>query len=299
MIINVLGVPIFYGCDREGVNLGPDTLREHGLLDILKENNKIFDLGNIYVPKVSHENKFAEHKNMKYLAAIVETNKNLAHAVYASLASKSFPFVVGGDHSLGLGSLSGAAKYFNDDLGVVWVDAHGDINTHLTTPSGNVHGMPLSAAMGIGHNLLTDLYFSGRKIDPSKVFIVGARDLDKGEMELIRNLKINVWTTNDIKSIGIKAFLEDFKNRLTQLNINNLHLSFDIDSLDSSFVPGTGTPVSKGINMKESKEILSGLFATNIIRSMDFVEFNPLLDEEHETLRNCKELLAHIAKLIK
>ncbi|MEQ8154399.1 MAG: arginase [Clostridiaceae bacterium] len=299
MIINVIGVPTYYGCDKQGVDLAPDTLRENGLLHILKKGNKVFDLGNIYMPKMSDINKFKQHKHMKYLSAIVETNRNLAHSVYSSLAANSFPFIVGGDHSLGLGSLSGASRFFKNDLGVVWIDAHGDINTHLTSPSGNIHGMPLSAAMGIGHKLLTDLYFSGRKIDPNKVFIVGARDLDKGERALIRKLQINFWTTKDIKSIGIRAFLEDFANRVKNAEINNLHLSFDIDSLDSSIVPGTGTPVMKGFAMTEMKEILSGIFSTSLIRSMDFVEYNPLLDVNHRTLNHCRELIQHIANLIK
>lgn len=299
MEINTIGVPIFYGCDIEGVNLGPNTLRENGLLQILKNNNNVvFDLGNIYVPNIPIEDKYKEHANMKYLSAIVETNRNLAHAVYASLSSNSFPFVIGGDHSLGLGSLSGASRYFKDDLGVIWVDAHGDINTHITTPSGNVHGMPLAAGMGLGHNLLRDLYFHGRKIDPRKVFILCARDLDKGELELITELNINVWTTKDIKSIGVRAFLEDFNNRISQISINNLHLSFDIDSLDSALVPGTGTPVTEGMNKKEIKNILSGIFATSKVRSMDFVEFNPLLDKDSETLNNCIDILKHISTLI-
>lgn len=300
MEINTIGVPIFYGCDIEGVNLGPNTLRENGLLKILKKsNNIVFDLGNIYVPELLVEDKFKEHENMKYLSAIVETNRNLAHAVYASLSSNSFPFVIGGDHSLGLGSLSGASRYFKDDLGVIWVDAHGDINTYLTTPSGNVHGMPLSAAMGLGHAVLRDLYFRGRKIDPKKVFIICARDLDQGELDLITELNINVWTTKDINSIGVTAFLEDFNNRLSNININNIHLSFDIDSLDSSLVPGTGTPVHDGMNIKDIKNILAGVFSTSKVRSMDFVEFNPLLDKESVTLNNCLEILEHVSALIK
>lgn len=299
MEINTIGVPIFYGCDIEGVNLGPNKLRENGLLQILSEgNNSVYDLGNLHVPTVSVEEKFKCHESMKYLSAIIDTNRNLAHAVYSSLSSNSFPLVIGGDHSLGLGSISGASKYFNDDLGVVWVDAHGDINTHLTTPSGNVHGMPLAAAMGIGHCDLVHLYFEGHKVKPEKVFILCARDLDQGELDLITELKINVWTTNRIKEMGIETFIEDFLSKIHNANVNNLHLSFDIDSLDSSYVPGTGTPVSEGLNLEEIKKILSSIFETTKVKSMDVVEFNPALDKDSITLDSVLEVIKYISKLI-
>ena len=226
-------------------------------------------------------------------------NKNLAHLVYSSLKSDSFPFIIGGDHSLGLGSLTGVSKFFGKDLAVIWVDAHGDINTPETSPTGNIHGMPLAAAMGLGHERLINLYFNGVKVKPENVYIVGARDLDEGEVKLIEEHKLNLWTSDDIKSKGMEVVVEELKSALKASGINNVHLSFDIDSLDSSLVPGTGTPVAQGPSLEEIKLLLSGIFSTQLIKSMDFVEFNPSIDKNDVTLNNCLDILKFIAKQIK
>lgn len=293
MDINIIGVPIYYGCDRKGVENGPNKLREKGLISIISQNclNKVFDFGNLNVEIVSEDKKYENHNKMKYLSPITELNKNLAHIVYSSLKGGSFPFVVGGDHSLGLGSLAGASKYFKDDLAVIWVDAHGDINTFDSSPSGNVHGMPLAASMGFGYKDLTNLYFHGRKIDPKKVFIICARDLDEGEQSLIKNEGLNVWSTNYIQNIGVEALMDEVYKKLDEIKVNNIHLSFDIDCLDSSLVPGTGTPVDSGMNFNEVKKILEKILETKKVRSMDFVEFNPEIDKDNITLNNCLDML--------
>ncbi|MDY7061841.1 MAG: arginase [Sarcina ventriculi] len=296
MNINMIGVPLFYGCDNPGVEKGPDTLRENNIIDIFKNNNnKIYDLGNLYVKHIDSCDKFADNKNMKYLSSVIDVNENLAQVIYNSLNANNFPLVIGGDHSLGLGSLAGVSKHFNGDFGVIWVDAHGDINTDLTSPSGNIHGMPLAASMGVGNKSLQDIYFKGRKVDPKKVFILCARDLDEGELELINSLKLNVWTSKSIKEKGIERCIEELLNRVYDLNIKNIHLSFDIDCANPDLVPGTGTPVKDGICMNEAKYIIDSLFKTKMIKSMDFVEFNPDI-EYTTTLNNCLDLLKCVAK---
>lgn len=294
MNINIIGVPLFYGCDKAGVENGPNALRQNGLIDILKNNNKVYDLGNLYIENVTIENKYATDNKIKYLAPIAEVTTNLAHSVFNSLSSDCFPFVIGGDHSLGLGSVAGARHFFGEDFGVIWIDAHGDINTHLTSPSGNVHGMPLAASMGIGPDTLKNIYFKGKKVDPSKVFILCARDLDEGELKLIEDLNISVWTTAKIQEKGVSKILTELLEKVT--NINNIHLSFDIDCLDSYLVPGTGTPVSKGMKLTEIEEMLKGILFTKKIKSMDFVEFNPEIDENSKTLDNCIKLLKTISE---
>jgi arginase len=283
MNINLIGVPIHLGCDINGVNLGPEKLREKDIINVIKNNNhQVYDLGNIFVKEEDEKNKFSSHKKMKYIDTIVEVNTNLAEKVYTSLNSGIFPFIVGGDHSLGLGSISGASKYYSD-LAVIWVDAHGDINTHETTPSGNVHGMPLAAAMGLGHEKLVDLYFHGIKVRRENVYIVGARDLDEGELHLIQELNLNLWTTEDIKTKGIETVIRELQKKLTESQIKNVHMSFDIDCLDKDLVPGTGTPVTKGLNISETKYLLKSLLETGLIKSMDFVELNALLDKDDST----------------
>lgn len=294
MNVSVIGVPIFLGCDREGVEFGPETLRENNIIDIIKNNgHTVYDLGNLHIPKVNKEDKFSSNNNMKYLSPIVEVNTNLAHQVYTSLAGGSFPFVVGGDHSLGLGSISGCSKYY-DNLAVVWIDAHGDINTPETSPTGNIHGMPLAAAMGIGYKDLINLYYEGIKVKPENVYIIGARDLDEGEVELINKFKINVWSTKDVKTKGYERVMEELYEDLKKKSLNNVHVSFDIDSIDATLVPGTGTPVNKGMSVEEVKYVLQFLMRTNYVKSMDFVELNSILDKNDATLNLALDLISCI-----
>ena len=293
MKINLIGVPLFYGCDKKGVELGPDELRNKGLLEILEKNHKVKDLGNINVEIISEDNKFTSNNKMKYLSAIQNTSEALAKDVYNSLSKDEFPLVVGGDHSLALGSVAGAGKYFGQDYGVIWIDAHGDINTDSTSPSGNVHGMPLAASMGIGNNALTNLYYNDKKVDLDKVFIFAARDLDQGELKLIEENKLNVWTIKDIKTKGLETCFSELLEKIK--NINNIHLSFDIDSIDPMYIPGTGTPVENGLTVKEAQNILKDLLKTKKIKSLDFVEFNPKLDDTDTTLNNCLAILNTIS----
>ena len=216
-------------------------------------------------------------------------NRNLAHLVYSALNSNSFAFVFGGDHSLGLGSVSGASR-FHDNLAVIWIDAHGDINTSETSPSGNSHGMILGAALGEGHPDLTNLYFKGQKVKPENTYIYGARDLDEGEVVLAEELNLNLYTMDRIKKEGIEKTLEDIMDKIKESKVDGIHLSFDIDSLDKRLVLGTGTPVDEGFSVDEIKTILKTFLDTKLVKSMDFVELNPKLDENDSTAKLCIEL---------
>lgn len=295
MKVNILGAPIFYGCDKKGVDNGPKVLRENGLLQILNKKNDVVDLGDIYVEDVNESYKYESHSSLKYLKQVADANNLLGEEVYKSLENDSFPLIIGGDHSIGLGSIAGASKYFGQDLGVIWVDAHGDINSPETSPSGNIHGMPLASSFGLGHEKLTNILFNGSKIKMENVFILGARDLDKGEIDLIESHNLNVWTFNTIKEKGLSTCLEEIILKINEKNLKNLHLSFDIDCLDPIFVPGTGTPVEDGFTIEGGKKILSVLIETGLVKSMDFVEFNPELDKTRKTLDNCLELLQIIS----
>jgi arginase len=216
----------------------------------------------------------------------------LAHQVYLTLKGNNFPLVVGGDHSLALGSISGVSRVYND-LAVVWVDAHGDINTDGTTGSGNIHGMPLAALMNIGHKDMTDLYFKGQKIKPENVFILGARDLDPGEMELIRENNLNVISADEINERGIDSVMTEVLDKIKDSDIDAIHLSFDLDFIDAGFVPGTGTPVSGGVSVEDTLELLKRFAMTGLMKSMDFVELNVLLDKNDKTANLAIELLDH------
>lgn len=296
MDINLIGVPIKYGCDRDGVQFGPDKLRELGIVDIIKKNNiNVYDMGNIYIPNISNDCKYKWHETAKYLEPIVEINTNLAHCVYSSLESNSFPFVLGGDHALAMGSIAGASRYFNE-MAVIWVDAHTDMNSIESSPSGNVHGMPLAASMNIGHPSFTNLYYKGIKVKPQNVYIIGARSMDPGEIELAKQLNINLFTMDKINSQGLENILDYTINCIKSSNVDGVHLSFDIDVMDPEIVPGTGVPENYGIDLMQAKLILDRILSCRFITSMDFVEYNPLLDIDDKTSKVCIELLEFIFK---
>ncbi|MBB6714725.1 arginase [Clostridium gasigenes] len=300
MNISIISMPLFYGCDNPGVENGPKVLRDNNLINIFKKNHNVTDMGDVYVEHADAINKYVANKKMKYLDEVINANIELANKVYSALENNTLPITIGGDHSLALGSVAGTSKYHgNDNIAVVWVDAHGDINTDETTPSGNIHGMPLAASMGIGHSDLTNLYFNGQKVKPENIFLLGVRDLDIGELELISKNNLNLWKIQDIQYRGINIVLDEFKASLKDKNINNIHLSFDIDGLDPSYVPGTGTPVENGLTFLEGQNILETILDTNLVRSIDFVEFNPTLDKNNRTIETCTELLKIISNSLK
>ena len=298
MDISLIGVPIMYGCDREGAQYGPNKLRDKGILKAMKKHkNSVYDFGNLYIPEIPVSEKYTFNEKVKYLKPIVDMNNNLSHLVYSALSAKSFPFVVGGDHSLGLGSISGSSRFYNN-LAVIWIDAHGDINTYETSPSSNAHGMPLSAALGIGETSLVNVYYDGAKVKPENVYIIGARDLDKGEIQLAKDLNLNLYTMDSIKKMGLETVIEEILKNIKSSNIDGVHLSFDIDVLDKSLVPGTGTPVDNGFSIEEAKKVLEKFLATGLIKSMDFVELNPLLDIDDTTVHLCIDLIDWIFKVL-
>lgn len=291
MDINIIGVPIYYGADKRGPEYGPEKLRQKKISKILsKYSHQVYDLGNLYVPEVKDCDKFYSHANLKYLKPIAEVNKNLAHTVYSSLKGESFPLIIGGDHSIALGSISGVSRAYKN-FAVIWMDAHGDINTHETSESGNIHGMPLAKVMNVGYKDLTNVYFEGQKVNPENVFILGVRDLDPGEIELIKKMQLNVYSADEINEKGIDAVVQQVIDKLKAKNIEALHLSFDLDFIDAEYVPGTGTPVSVGINVEDTKKALKMLAESKLIRSMDFVELNVLLDKDDITADLAIDLL--------
>ena len=299
MDISIIGMPLFYGCDKPGVEKGPEELRKNNLIDIFEENHNVYDLGDIEVEKVNAEAKFLSNPKLKYLDQVVSANNGLAVKVLSALENNTLPFIVGGDHSLALGSIAGASKFLGNDLAVIWIDAHGDINTEETSPSGNIHGMPLAASMGIGYKKLTSIFFDDFKIKPENVFILACRDLDAGEIALIDELNINVWTNEDINVKGTDVVVNELLSIIKEKNIENIHLSYDIDCLDPEYVPGTGTPVTDGLSFGESKILLESILGTSLVRSIDFVEYNPDLDKNNRTKETCIELLKLISKILK
>ncbi|MFR5264967.1 arginase [Clostridium sp.] len=298
MKMNIVGIPLHYGCDRFGVEKGPNKLRENGLIEIFEKNgNEVYDLGNLIVPERPASEKYEEGTHMKWVTPIVKCNEELAEVVYSSHKAGAFPFSVGGDHAMGLGTVAGSSKAFGEDFGVVWIDAHGDINTEESSPSGNIHGMPLASSMGFGSDKLKNIFFEGKKVDPSKVFLICQRDLDPGEVDMIKEYNINYWSSADIRERGMDVIMKEVVARMEKVGVNNFHLSFDIDSMDANLVPGTGTPVYDGINVHDTEYMLQQLFKTGKIKAMDFSEYNPGL-EYTVTTDNCIKILNAVSKCL-
>lgn len=292
MKIDFIKVPLFYGCDRPGVECGPDTLMKNGVMEIFeKYGNEVTDKGIVLVNEYSVEQKFESHPKMKYLKGVVETNEALAKEVESSLKNGRMPFILGGDHSLGLGSLAGVSSALGKDFAVIWIDAHADINTMETSPSGNIHGMPLGASFGEGEDVLKNIYFKGKKLDSNNAFIVGARSVDDGEVEIIDKDSVNVWYMEELNDKGMDVCIEEIISLLKKKGIKDVHISYDIDSLSSELVPGTGTPVANGMNYEDSEKLIRALIGTGLVRSIDFVEFNPKIDKDNVTLNSVMKMI--------
>jgi len=288
MRIRVIGAPMDLGADRRGVDIGASAIRYAGLNDQLRGlGHTVHDIGNIVVPQP--ESQPIGDSHVKYLEPIVQVSELLANAVTEALQAGDFPLILGGDHSIALGSITGVARVHHD-TGVIWVDAHGDFNTPETTPSGNIHGMVLSALVGLGHPQLTGVGGWTRKINPETIVIVGARDLDPEEQVLLREHKVHVFTMTDIDRRGMSEIMQEAV-MLAGKARDGIHLSLDMDSLDPTEAPGVGTPVRGGLTYREAHLALELIAASGLLVSMDAVEVNPILDRENATAHLAVELI--------
>jgi arginase len=278
--ISVIGVPMDLGQMRRGVDMGPSAIRYAGIVERLENlNYQVEDLGDIEIArpeKQSNENE----GNLKNLNGVLEASERLSESVSSVITNKKFPLVLGGDHSIAIGTLAGVSKHY-ENLGVIWYDAHGDLNTADTSPSGNIHGMPLAASIGIGHETLTNISGYTPKVKPENIVIIGARSLDEGERELIKEKGIKVYTMHEVDRLGMTKVMEETIEYLA--HTDGVHLSLDLDGLDPHDAPGVGTPVLGGISYRESHLAMEMLAEAEIITSAEFVEVNPILDEKNKT----------------
>lgn len=281
MNISLLGVPLDYGQSRRGVDMGPSAIRYAGAKERLEAiGHHVTDTGDVNIP--AGERVGQETSGLKNLEEVTAACTELAERVAEIVKSDRFPLVFGGDHSMAIGTLAGLADHYSN-LGVIWYDAHADINTGETSPSGNIHGMPLAASLGIGHERLVNLYKDGQKIKPENVVIIGARSVDPGEREMIKELGIRVFTMHEIDRDGMTAVMNEAISYLKARNIDGLHLSLDLDGLDPLYTPGVGTPVPGGISYRESHLAMEMLQDTGLLTSAEFVEVNPILDDKNAT----------------
>lgn len=279
--IAIIGVPLDLGAGRRGVDMGPSAMRYAGLRErIAALGYRVRDLGNLAVPLAEQIEPPAADEPLRYLQPIVGVVRDLAQQVRDVISSNTLPIILGGDHSLSIGSVAGVAH--NRRIGVIWLDAHGDYNTPETTPSGNIHGMGLAVLTGRGHPMLTGLIGRAPVIRPGDAALVGVRNLDDGERELLRTSGVHVFTMHDIDRRGMAAVMEEAILHVSA-STGGFHLSFDLDVLDPHEAPGVGTPVLGGITYREAHLAMELVAASGRLISLDLVEVNPILDTRNMT----------------
>ena len=289
--VHIIGVPLDLGGARRGVDMGPSALRIAGLGEaIARLGRQVIDKGNLPAPIAETEDALDRQK--KYIEPIAAVCHSLYTSCLASLEAGAIPVVLGGDHSLAAGSVAASADWIrrlNDKpLGLIWVDAHGDMNTPQTTSSGNVHGMPLAALLGQDPRELATIG-STPSVRPEHTVLVGIRNLDEDEKGPIRASGVHVFTMKDIDRQGI-ATIAERALEIASAGTGGIHVSFDLDVCDPSIAPGVGTPVRGGLDYRESHVIMELVADSNLLIALDLVEVNPTLDNRNTTAEFAAEL---------
>jgi arginase len=293
--VNIIGFPMDLGADRRGVDMGPSALRIAGIKEKLENlGYKVIDSGDMFIQIM--EKQRVINPKLKYLNEILKTSKTLAVKVEKVLEKGQFPLCIGGDHSMAVGSIAGISSYCRKNklkLGLIWIDAHADMNTDDTSPSGNIHGMPLATAMGLGNERLVNIYGFAPKVYPENCAIIGVRSIDGPEKINIKQLNPTVYTMADIDKLGIhrviSRVLKQFKDK-----VDHLHVSFDLDSVDPSVAPGVGTPVPGGLSYRETHLLMESIADCGCISSLEVTEVNPILDDKNKSAIFATDVIASI-----
>jgi arginase len=292
VIVHVLGVPMDLGSGRRGVDMGPSAIRIAGVASRLGElGHKVVDEGDIAIKNV--EELKVGNERARYLTEIARASALLARKVDRIMDRGHFPLVLGGDHSIAVGTLSGiaaAAQRQGKKVGLLWIDAHGDINTPETSPSGNIHGMPLAALLGYGPQELTAVAGAFPKVAPENVALVGIRSLDAGEKSRLKQTGVQVHTMADIDRHGVHKIMEKALARITK-GAAYVHVSFDLDAVDPTVAPGVGTPVKGGLDYREAHLIMEVIAEAGVMTSLEMVEVNPILDQGNASAAFAVELV--------
>jgi arginase len=288
MKIGILGIPMDLGAGRRGVDMGPSAIRYAQLAETLRGlGHEVTDHGNVNVSLV--ETMDRSSLGPHYLEPIRQACQETAERLQA-LPRDVFPVSIGGDHSISMGTVAGVTR--GERVGLVWVDAHTDFNTPETSPTGNVHGMPVAHLVGLGDPGLVNIGGAGPKIRPEDIVMIGIRSVDHGERELLRSRGATIFTMKEIDTLGMAQVAARTLEKLQ--NVSRIHVSFDADSLDPSIAPGVGTPVPGGLSYREA-HLLMELFAdSGKVKSLDLVEVNPVLDERNTTAQIMVEMAASL-----
>jgi arginase len=291
--VQLIGFPMDLGADRRGVDMGPSALRIAGIREKLENlGYEVSDSGDINI-QIMERQKITDTK-LKYLNEILKTSRILAQRVEKSLEENYFPLCIGGDHSMALGSIAGVSSYCaknNLELGVIWIDAHADMNTNETTPSGNIHGMSLAASLGVGHDKLINFYGLMPKLKPENTALIGIRSIDPLERELIKKLDLTVYTMSDIDKLGIHRVISRVLKQF-QEKMDHIHISFDLDSVDPAVSPGVGTPVPGGLSYRETHLLMESIAECGCMSSLEVSEINPILDDKNKSAIFAADVIA-------
>ncbi|MCG3128146.1 MAG: Arginase [Phycisphaerae bacterium] len=290
--VRIIGVPLDLGAGRRGVDMGPSAIRVADVEPAIERLGiPVQDAGDLAV--TVPETVAYGSKSLRFIEGVIAVNAQLAQAVQTALDQGFLPLVLGGDHSIAIGSLAGSSAHFashGQRVGVVWLDAHGDMNTPETTPSGNIHGMCLAVSLGLGDARLVNLHRPGPKLDPRNVALVGIRDLDPGERENLHRAGVRVFTIRDVDERGMAAVMRE-AIAIASDGTSGIHLQLDMDVLDPEEAPGTGTPVWGGISYREAHLAMEMLADHGMLRVIDVVEINPILGQRNETAEVAVELI--------
>ena len=288
--IKIIGAPFDMGASLFGARLGPEALRIEGLTEKLADLGfTVEDSGNL---DIKNDYKNIMENNLKNLDLTKEATEKLSSKIYETLEEDKFPLVIGGDHTLVLGSVKGLLKKY-DNPGVIYFDAHADINTEKTSLSGNIHGMPMAFLIGEGSEKMRSVGNINKNLKPENIVYIGLRDVDPGERDYIKNLGIKAYAMEDIDKLGIQKVMEESIDYITK-KADQIHISFDVDSLDPKIAPGTGVKVPGGLTFREAKTALRMVSQIEKIVSVELVEVNPLLDNQNDTAKIAVNLLETI-----
>ena len=287
----IIGVAIDLGAGTPGVSLGPAAIRFAGVTERLSNiGYQVEDMGDIVA--IKPVSPHTDGTNLKNLDEVARVNNLLCEKVSTAMSANLFPLVLGGDHSIAIGTIAGVLQH-KSNLGVIWFDAHGDINTDETSPSGNIHGMPVAVSLGLGHDRLTSIGGTDKKLNTKNIVFIGCRDLDAGERKILKELGITVFTMHEIDRLGMTEVM----TRAIEIASNGtdgIHVSFDLDSMDPVFVLGTGTRVPGGLTYRESHLALEMIAQTEKVVSAEFVEVNPIIDHKNETAKTAVALIGSL-----